>query len=403
MPAISPISNHSQHTSCRRIHYGFMQGLDKIKSVVAVVFMKLAHAVTGFIAFIRHPFSSYRVSQVAPTAMSSHAPVSLKFFNDYFPNVCIIGAPNSPILEESSQLLTQLGIAHTKKPQWNALEVPREVWTQLEAEVEQPAREELRAKVMAGEPLTSQELAGCKRLQGASACLLAHRRVILDTIHAYDAVVKEIEQLKTMPGSSSHPKIQELENKKKQLSSIFIFEHNSRFGRVNPDNSVEIPQEMADECKKAFEALPADWEYFSLATYEQDPQRHVTSDKIPGTQTVSATDPLVHPGMGLSSKAYALSHRSYEDLKQLFSELTEKSVSRRFYPIDNELHLLSDRQREQGRRYHIATRVSWVYRLASPSFHPDGHRDNRHFPLHDYYPLQPYNCCWDHHTDGRKQ
>lgn len=393
--------NQAPHASrfihLRSIQHGLLGVLNKTQSVVATIFIRISKVFADVFAFICHPFTRSSHS-IAATQDKTRL---LSFFNDYFPNVCIIGDLQSPVLEESSQLLDKLGIAHTKKQQLNASEVPTEVWTQLDAELAPSVREALKEKVMAGgASLTPEEEGNLRRLQGAAACVLTHRRAILDTIHAYDAVVKELEQLNQAEGPCDPSKLQALENKKKQLSSIFVFEHNARFGRVNLNNSIETPKDMAEECKKAFEALPEDWEYFSLATYEKDPQRNLTSDKIPGTQTVSISDPLVHPGVGVCCKAYAFSHRSYEDLKELFSQVTEQKASRKFAQIDDELHLLSERQREQGRRYHIVTRVSWVYRVASPSFHADG---RLHFALHDYYPLKPYHCCGGHYTTGHHQ
>lgn len=332
----------------------------------------------------------------------------LSFFNKHFPNVFIVGNPECAVTKEGSLALQELGIAHQIKKQCDKAEVPFEVWSHLDSEIDPKLKSSIIQKIQKGLPLTKEEEKGKSHLMGASACFLTHRRAILDTISKYDACVSELEQLQKNP-SDNQDRIKLLQAQKETLSTICVFEHNTRFGFVLKNNQIQLDDHLKTICQKSLESLPSNWEYLSLGVSELNTSLNKPSAHIPGTQTITKDDLLVHPGLGMSTKGYAFSHRSYADLKVLFESVTEKKATKTFYPIDVEFQRLSAAQEKQGRLYHIAIATSLIYRKCSPSFHKEpnsGSYADSHFGLHIYNPsLAPrcvVTCCGSRHTLPQK-
>lgn len=315
----------------------------------------------------------------------------LNFFNKYFPNVVVIGA-DSDVGKETLQWMDHLNIKYSTLGTYDKSTIPFEVWGKSWDYV---VSEELRQSILSAErqkrSYTWREADGADKLRGVTACFLNHRRAVLDTINKYNEAVKEIDRLNStqdFPGKEDELKA--FEAQKQKYSSIFVMEHNARFGTVKKDGTVELSSETAQGIERSLKALPEDWEYFTLFTfdwqYDMRPKtewNHLPSKEFPGVFSVSEKDILVHPSNGAGAKAYAWSYRSYKELEHLFSEINENEAFRNFKPIDNEFPAISESHRKNGRRYQLGTVKSLMYRLASPSFHEKYFQD-KHFPSTSY-------------------
>jgi hypothetical protein len=101
----------------------------------------------------------------------------------------------------------------------------------------------------------------------------------------------------------------------------------------------------------------------------------------------------------MACKGYACSHRIYENLKKLFSDVTDKGALRDFNPVDVEFSVLVPKKTKQNKVLpQIAATHSFIYRVKSPSFHAIGPESyaNKHYRFHDYFPEKPTTCCWGH-------
>ncbi len=382
---------------------GISSLINKVKNCAILVFQKLKDFLSKVVSY----FTYSKTTQVSqPTTFSF--PNLLTCFNKYLPNVEIVGDPKSDITKETSQLFDHFGVKHTIIEQFNKADVPIEVWSRLTGEIAPKEKSVILGKLAKNHPLTAEEQQTVSKLKGAAACFLAHRKALLTTITKYDEVTASLDKLKQLtPTQEIKNQIKELEAQKEKLSTVCVFEHNGRFGFVTDDGSIEVSERLAKECERVLKALPENWGYLTLGTSELDPALDHRSDKIPGTLNVTKDDPLVHPGVGMACKGYACSHRIYENLKKLFSDVTDKGVLRDFGPIDAEMFTLSAQANQQNKCiFQLAATHSVIYRAASPSCHvsngPTSYA-SRNYRFHDYCPEKPITCCWGHKVYPRNQ
>jgi len=294
----------------------------------------------------------------------------LNFFNRYFPNTVVVGADDE-VGQETLKWLDHLGVEARPEKTYDKSTVPFDVWNHVkEFTVSADLHKKISDAITQGRTLTLEEAEGANKLRGAAACYLVHRRAILDTIDKYENAKKKYDEcLKNKSAPDHANQLKYWKKEMERYSSIFVFEHNGRLGTVREDDTVELSQNTASEMESVFKALPDDWENFMLMVFDWNMDNEWSSAGFHGVKTLTAQDLLVHPSIGSSTKAYAWSHRSYDDLKRLFSEVRDDGVTRTFMPIDDEFHTLSLAIRKKGRRFRLAPVPSLAYRAKSPSFH----------------------------------
>lgn len=322
-------------------------------------------------------------NHVPPACAVDKCRSSLKFFNDFFPNVVVLGGVDTSDGKETLRQLDSLGIKYTTRGFFDGSKLPLEVWSRLRSEVDECTRLAVVNKERNQEPLNEQEKETRKRLIGTTACFMIHRDVIMTTIKNYRSAQNELQMLMALPDSPEKKiRLEAAQANVNKYSSVFIFEHNARFGYVN-GNKIALTSKLKDDLKNTLKSLPADWELLSLFAWELFPAYARMPDDLPVTKS-----PLVYPGVGMGCKAYAISARMYGDLEEVFNQVTETHASRDFSPIDLLLHYLTRSACKQNppRRYQLAPVKSMIYRAMAPSFHADPKHSyaNRNFPGTDY-------------------
>lgn len=305
----------------------------------------------------------------------------LKKFNEFFPNVVVVGAINSEDGKETLKQLDWLGISYDTMDQYPRDKVPLAVWSRMQEEgMLQKDLSILITKEQTKASFTPAEENKLKAVKGASAIFLLHRKVILSTLQRYKEAVERLRELST-DGSEEEKRY--WQGQKNKYSSIFIFEHNGRLGSVKRNGKVDLNSEVKNRIYQALHALPSDWEYFSL--FSNEFRRDLT--KIPEEVEQYSQPSLVYPGLSMGVKAFAFSERMYDDLEKLFTEVSENEAQRNFLPIDCEFYQLSRAAclKDKTRCPQMSPTHSLAYRCASASFHaPAGSYASRNYPSADY-------------------
>lgn len=302
----------------------------------------------------------------------------LGFFNNYFPNVVVLGN-DSAVGQDATQWLDHLGVKHRTEKTYNKSTVPLKVWRHVdEYTVPRHFQDELMVAEAEKRSLSPAETEKLDKLRGSCACYLNHRRVILDTIDRYDKAVEKFNRLKAEPDfPEKEVQLQALQAEVNQYSSIFVFEHNGRIGAVQQDGSADLSPPVAREIEKTLKALPPNWTFVSL--FNNDIAHHqARSMNQPGAKSASPSPMFYHPGLGVGAKAYAVSHRIYPELKAKFSNVTEEEATRPFKANDVELAEVANSLTDQS-QHHIALCKSYTYRKKSPSFHDQAYTGS-HLP-----------------------